>query len=428
MSDIKFLHDTFLEVLQAVEPSKLVQKSLAYENGALHIQNKSFPIKGKVTLLGSGKAVIPMADAIHTILKDTIKESVLVGQSEYDLELNNTTYIQSTHPIPSESSIKGAKTIIKTLESLNEDDFFIYLLSGGNSSLVELPSDSISLDEFQETTNLMLTNGMPIEAINSVRKHISQVKGGNLVKFTKAKGIVLVLSDVLGNDINAIGSAPLYFDSTSYDDAIKYLHKYNIWEQTPKSVQNVLLDKKDETPKMESKNIKHFLIGSNEIVLKSANSILAKNGIETYLFEQSIFKDVQETAKIFESLIEKYKDKSCALLLGGEATVMVKKNGKGGRNQHLALLMVDILEKYPNITLLSSATDGRDGNSMASGAIIDSTTKNEAQKLGIDTKTFLDNFDSNSFFKITNNLIETGLTNNNLLDIVIILINNKEGE
>lgn len=426
MSHSDFLHTSFLNILESVSPKKLIQDNIIFDNNILKIKNSSYKINKKITLLGSGKAVLPMAEALHEILGSSIKTTTLVGQSEYSLKLENTNYIQSTHPLPTSKSITGAKAIIKSLESLEEDDFFIYLLSGGNSSLVELPANTISLEEFSTMTDLMLKNALPIEGINCVRKHISQVKGGNLAKFTKAKGLVLVLSDVLGNDLMAIGSAPLYCDATSFDQAISYLKKYNIWQKAPLSIQQYLEKKENETPKLPSKNIKHIVLGSNESVLENAKKLFEQQNIPTKVFLQSINHNVEELPCIFQSIIHETKEKKIALIFGGEATVKVTRDGKGGRNQHLALLMAKKIQNNDDVTFLSSATDGRDGNSTACGAIVDAYTLQKAKQYNLDVDHYLENFDSNSYLKITQSLIETGLTNNNLLDIVIIFIDKKQ--
>ena len=395
MSRVDFLKDIFFNTLETVEPHKLIHKNISYKNNEISIQNKTFPLNRKITLLGSGKASLLMAKGIHEIMGEMIEKSILVSQSSNSFNLPNTKYIKSCHPIPCEQSIQSAKLIQKSLSSLKEDDFFIYLLSGGNSSLVELPEENISLEEFQEMTDLMLKNALPIEAINCVRKHISQVKGGKLRFSTKAKGIVLVLSDVLGNSFNDIGSAPFFFDNTTYENALKYLHKYNIWDKCPKTIQNILLEQKNETPKKESNTIKHFLLGSNNIVLKTAKNLLELQNIKSTVYFESISQDVEKTARIFKDFIKNNSNTPSAFIFGGEATVQVKKNGKGGRNQHLALLMTDFLKDYPHVTFLSSATDGRDGNSDACGAVIDSKTILKAIEFGIKTDLFLNNFDSN---------------------------------
>ena len=160
--------------------------------------------------------VLSMAKTIYERLEEKIEKAVLVGPYKNTLNKNTLTYLESSHPIPSNKSLIAAKCLKETMESLEEDDFFIYLLSGGSSALVELPVEEISMEEFQETTDLMLKGSMPIEAMNCIRKHLSQVKAGRLVSKCKARGIVLVLSDVISNDLEAIGSAPLYCDSTNF--------------------------------------------------------------------------------------------------------------------------------------------------------------------------------------------------------------------
>ncbi|MGB9801723.1 MAG: DUF4147 domain-containing protein, partial [Arcobacter sp.] len=299
MLNKKELENIFVSILEEINPQKLIKKQCKFENDRFYINSESIeiPKNRKIHILGSGKAVLSMAEALYEIMEDKIEKALLVGAYENNFKKQNLTYIKSTHPIPSVKSVEGAKALVKEFEALDEDDFFIYLLSGGNSALVELPADEISLEEFQKTTKLMLENSMPIESINCVRKHISQVKGGRLARFTKAKGVVLTLSDVLGDKLEAIGSAPLYFDSTTFQDAFDALKKYNIFEKVPNSVQNYLkkaLNSKDlETPKSESSNVKHYLIGSNDILLNVAKTLLEKKNLNPIIVDEKIDDDVE---------------------------------------------------------------------------------------------------------------------------------------
>lgn len=429
MLNKKFFEESFLELLENIHPKKLIKNQCKYEDEKFYINDEfiNIPKDKKIYLFASGKAAISMADAIYEILEEKIESSILVSPYENKLEKKSLTYIKSTHPLPSEKSIKAAKSLVNAFENLNEDDTFIYLLSGGNSSLVELPYDGISLEDFQKTTELMLHNAMPIEAINCVRKHISKVKGGKLATFTKAKGIVLTLSDVLGDDLEAIGSAPLYFDKTTFDDAIKYLKKFEVFDKLPSSVQNYLQDgsakKVLENPKNENPNIKHHLVGSNDILLKEAQKVLERKGLNPILVDSKIDDDVELVCKNLLNF-SKEKEEGC-FIFGGEATVKVSGNGKGGRNQHLVLSFLNSYPKDKDIIFLSGASDGVDGNSSASGAIIDSETLLKAQELKIDIKDYLNNYDSNTFFDKLNQLLIPGPTHNNMLDIVIIYINNK---
>lgn len=426
MYNIEEFKSFFNEIIDDVKPDNLVKKRLKFDGKKLSIDDFSLILskEKKIHLLGSGKAVVSMAKAIYELMEKKIESAVLVGPYENKLEYENITYIKSTHPLPTQKSLDAANELIKKLSSLEEDDFFIYLLSGGNSALVELPVDEITLDEFQQTTDLMLKGAMPIEAINCVRKHISQVKGGRLAKFTKAKGIVITLSDVLGDDLEAIGSAPLYKDSTTFEDAINYLNTYNLFEKLPLAVKNYLENGLDElymdTPKYPNKNIKHYFVGSNDILMNSAKNILEKKELNPTIIDYKIDDNVDEIVKGFVDFV-KTEDEGC-FIFGGEATVKVSGNGRGGRNQHTVLAFLKHLPKDKKVIFLSGASDGVDGNSNAAGAIIDSHSLEKAKSLSLDVDSYLNNFDSYHFFQKMNQLLIPGPTHNNMLDIVIIYI------
>lgn len=430
--------------LHQINPEKLINKACSFDKktNSLTIQNSTLKIPSgkKIHLFASGKAVQTMAHAMSEIIgEDFIEQVTIVGPYEQDektSKIKNLTYLQSTHPLPSQKSVDAALQMTKTLQTLNKDDIFIYLLSGGTSALMELPVPSIPLDDFQSTTSLMLKNSMPIEAINCVRKHISQVKGGRLSNLTDATGYVLVLSDVLGDNLEDIGSSPFYFDKTTFEDAVNYLYKYKIFDDLPMSVKSYLEngcnDKVEETLKKEALHIKHFIIGSNSQFLHSIQDKLQDLDICAKVYENSIVEDVDTVCKNLLEFID--QNQQGCFIFGGEATVLVKGDGKGGRNQHLALTFLDkysLNEKNKNseILFLSVASDGIDGNSDAAGAIVD---KSLLQKIKNDPneqtalQNALNSFDSYSFFKTRGYLIQSGPTHNNMLDAVIIYINKGE--
>ena len=422
----EILKDSFFEVLKDIEPSKLINNKCEFNENEIIIDKEkiTLPKDKKIHLFGSGKAVLSMAKSIYENLENKIEKAVLVGPYENSLNKENLLYLKSSHPIPTNKSEDAAKSLKKSIESLNEDDFFIYLLSGGNSALVELPDEDITMQEFQETTDLMLKGSMPIVAMNCIRKHLSQVKGGRLVSNCKAKGIVLVLSDVLSNDLEAIGSAPLYFDSSTFEDSIKYLEEYELFEKIPKSVREYLLLGKDgkiqDTPKKEKENIKHFLIASNEILLNDIQKNLFSKKITAQIIDKKIEEDVNI---VVDDLLEfiKNKEEGC-FIFGGEALVKVTADGKGGRNQHLILSFLDKFPKNRKMTILSAASDGIDGNSNSAGAVIDNETLEKVKQLNLDIKKYLKDFNSNEFFEKTGNLVNTGPSHNNMLDVLIISI------
>jgi len=425
------LHRVFNELLEEITPQNLIAESCQLEGKLLTVLNQSYDLDRykNIYLLGSGKAVIPMAMEIKKILNPLLKETLIVGAYDLEETLHHTTYLQSTHPLPSQKSIEAAKALQEVLQKLGEDDLFIYLLSGGNSALVELPEDKITLNEFQEVTRLMLHSGMPIEKINSVRKHLSQVKGGKLAQQTKAKGVVLVLSDVIGDDLYAIGSAPFYCDQTSFGDAEEALTDYGVFEKMPESIQTYIKEGKAgmhiETPKIPYKHIDHHILGSNYVVLKKAEQMLQKEGIDASIVEEPLQGTTEQIAKKLLKFSSEHYETTHAYIFGGEPTVVVKGDGKGGRNQHLCLDILTQCDLSCDLTFLSAATDGVDGNSNAAGALIDIHSLIDAKARHIDPQHYLDSFDSNSFFEQTGELLITGPTHNNLLDIMIMFIEPK---
>lgn len=422
----EILKDSFFEVLKNIEPSKLIDNKCEFKQNEIIINNEviTLPQNKRIHLFGSGKAVLSMAKTIYEKIDEKIEKALLVGPYENSLNKENLTYLQSSHPIPTFKSVEAGKSLKEEIEKLDKDDFFIYLLSGGNSALVELPIEDITLEDFQETTDLMLKGSMPIVAMNCIRKHLSQVKGGRLVTNCKAKGIVLVLSDVLSNDIEAIGSAPLYFDSSSFEDAITYLKEYELFEKIPVNVKKYLLKglnkEIEDTPKTENIGIKHFLIASNEILLEDIQKELSSKHISSVIMNKKIEEDVDI---VIDDLLDfiKQKQQGC-FIFGGEALVKVKGDGKGGRNQHLVL---SFLNKFPDnkkITLLSAASDGVDGNSNSAGAVVDNFSIKNYKNLNLDIKKYLEDFNSNEFFKKTGDLVNTGPSHNNMLDVLILHI------
>ncbi len=425
MTDKQLLLNAFETLLKEITPENLLSKQCSFNENILKIQNSTFDLSKfkNIYLLGSGKAVLPMAKSLQNMLGDRIKDTLLVGAYKKNIDLKDTTYIQSSHPIPSQKSIDAAKKLTTKMQNMNRDDFYIYLLSGGTSSLLELPAADITLEDMQIITKMMLENAMDIEKINCVRKHISDLKGGKLAQNTKAKGIVLVLSDILGDNLQNIGSAPLYSDKTTFRDAINYLKSFKILDKIPTNIKQYLIDGFDkeykENLKKEENNIEHFIIGSNDIVLKTAETLLEKS-FPTTIIKNPINKEAEIEAKKLINFAKNYNGKKHCFLFGAEATVKVTKKGVGGRNQHLALNFLKYYDKSFKMTFLAAATDGIDGNSDAAGACINSLSKTKT-----DTDMMIDclnNFNSGIYFSKTKEAIITGPTHNNLLDIIAMIL------
>jgi len=308
------------------------------------------------------------------------------------------------------------------MQELDEDDLFIYLLSGGSSALIELPYEPISLEELQETTELMLHNALEIHEINAVRKHISQIKGGRLGGMTEAQGVVLVLSDIIDDDLYAIGSAPLYADKSSYKEALDTLYEKDIFSRMPQSVQELLIKgvnkEIEETPSIPKESIKHYLLASNRLAVSAAKKSAEKRGLSVKVADEPMQGDVKEMISKMLGIL-KDCDEQC-ILFGGECTVKVRGDGQGGRNQHaVALMLQKICEESLEISFLSAGTDGIDGNSDAAGAVVSYESCQSIE--GEELSKYVKNFDSYNYFKKTDALVITGPSGTNVIDIAIII-------
>jgi len=434
----KLARSIFNAAVASVLPDRLIAGSVRLLETELHINNDVYPLKPgqKIHVFGSGKASVGMAKNLLAILKDRIAGGVIVTNQLPDEDLSSLHVIQGSHPVPDEKSIKAAKLLLDGLSGLNDDDFFIYLLSGGTSALIENPISPITLAEMQETTRLLLHNSVPIQQVNAVRKHLSMIKGGRLGQCTKAPGAVLVISDVIGDDLSVIGSGPLYYDDTSFTDCRHILENAEIWNNIPASVREIIVsgEKGDitETPKNQRTAISHYLLGTNRTSLQKAKQTAEEFGISSYIFSSSLEGEAKVVAKVLISIAknisafnEPFGPPVC-LLFGGETTVTVRGSGKGGRNQELALAALAEIGEQDNILLLSGGTDGIDGNSFAAGALADSGYFSEGTSKGLSIDDFLTDNNSNAYFQAIGGLLETGSTGTNVMDVILVIIDKED--
>ena len=421
--DIKSI---FFASLDGVLPKNVIRKYVKIDKNFLCINDKKYDLKKykNIYILGAGKASYDMAVEIEKILKDRIKNGVVISIKEKNLK--NIKILKGSHPLPNKDSMKATKKMISLIKKIKKDDLVIFLLSGGASALMELPIPPITLKDLQTTNELLLRSGANIDEVNIVRKHISRVKGGRLAKMCKAEAAVLVISDVIGDSLEVIGSAPCYFDKTTFLDAQNILKKYDIYKKIPKSVVEVIkkgIQKKiDETLKEKNKKIKHFIIASNKIATKEGKKSANKLGYKAFLVTTRMCGEAKNVAKkiVKEAKKTEYK-KDFVWIFGGETTVKVKGKGKGGRNQEMALSALKYIDSNENIVFLSAGTDGIDGNSKADGAIADHKIYELSKELGLNIEIFLENNDSYNFFKKVGNHIITGYTGTNVMDIAILI-------
>jgi len=379
-----------------------------------------------VFLVSFGKASIGMAKAVFDSV-DIKKGIVVTNEKKTKIDHKNIETITASHPIPDENSISAAEKILSLVKGCKSNDLLIVLISGGGSALLCKPK--VSLPDMQKTTDLLLKSGADIKEINTIRKHISEVKGGQLIKNIKCKTISLVISDIINDPLDFIASGPTYPDPTTYQDAKNILINYRIWDKIPEKVRMVIKDgilkKINETPDFDNpifNNVSNYVVANNSLACESASQKAENLGYKSMIITTSLegeAKDVAdfliEKAKIYKTYAQKM-----IFICGGETTVTVRGKGKGGRNQEMVLASVDKISSQ-KIIFCSFATDGIDGDSDAAGALCDKNTIKKAKNLGLNPDDFLKNNDSYNFFKKIGDLFLTGPSGTNVMDIQLIV-------
>lgn len=426
------------------------------EEKALRVGDRSYRLSEikNIYLVGAGKAGVAMSKAVVEILQGSpllwqkFQGGVVnVYREQAREKVPGVKFFAADHPSPNQASVDGAKSSLDILRRTTTGELVVAVISGGGSSLLTLPASTIGLKEFCVTNELLVTGGASIQQINTVRKHLSQVKGGKLrMAAREANFLSLILSDVIGDDLSSIASGPTVPDLSTFEDAIQVLQKHELWEKTPARVRIYLErgaeGKEEETLKGElwekelAKRTFNFLVASNSSLLKALERELSKPNYReigqpavdftpvTGKVQQAVERHFHEAKELFE-LINK-DGISRILLCGGESTVKVPEyaKGRGGRNQHYALLAAQRIGGYP-WTVLSAGTDGIDGNSPAAGAIVDGNTITLAREKGLNPEKSVADFDSYGFFKELEErsgerfLICTGPTGTNVNDIML---------
>ena len=384
----KELEKIYFKALNKVKAKTIIKDNVSIKENILNIVDEKIDLNKikKLYIFSVGKAGFSMAKECEKILEDKIKGGLAISTSKGKLKY--IKHFKSSHPLVSKKSIKAGTLLLDEVSNLQEDDYFIFLLSGGASAMIEKPIDGLNLDDFSKISKALLSSGIDIKALNSVRKSISQIKGGKLANSIKAQGSVLVLSDVIGDDLNTIGSAP-----------------------------------------MNNGKFKHYIIGNNKIALKKAKKYIDKKVDKTKIITTSLDKNSIEASSYISNIIKEYDKKyeSFCLLFGGENTTIVEANGKGGRNQELALRLLIDNKFNKNISILCSGSDGIDGNSDANGAFVDFEISEKIKKLNLNANEYLKNCDSNTFFNKLSYDFVTGITGTNVMDFIIVLKEKNDG-
>ncbi|MBN1570533.1 MAG: glycerate kinase [Acidobacteria bacterium] len=427
--------------LRSVDPGAAIRKTMNRKGSTLEIGRRRFDLTKirRLWVLGAGKAAAPMGQAAEKILGRYLSGGVLATKYGHGLPLKKLDIIEAAHPLPDSNSIASAARILSLAkDSITSDDLVICLLSGGASSLLVSPAEGISLEDKLTCTRLLLNNGADIYELNAIRKHLSNIKGGGLARLlAPSPAIALILSDVVGDDLGTIASGPLAPDSTTFGDCLDIIHRLQIEDQIPPAVKRRFelgaAGKTEETPKKDDRifeRMENFLIGSNSQACTAAAKAARSLGYSVMVLTSRLEGDNEEAARFHMSMAGEIVfqgrplRRPACIISGGETTVKVKGAGKGGRNQEFALHCVRALARLPSPCLVASiGTDGTDGPTDAAGAIADNTTLTRSLKHGADflNQSIGDN-DSYHFFKRLGDLILTGPTRTNVMDLHLVML------
>lgn len=436
---LKLVYELFKAGINAVHPSKVLQKHLYVSDEHLVLGDFKVEIShlNKLIVIAAGKAAAAMSKVSEDQIGNFISQGIYITKYDHQIPLSKFYTLEAGHPVPDNNSVLAVEKVLRLLQQLEKNDIVLLLLSGGASSLLTDVPPGISLKEIQHLSSLLVNSKAGVHEINSVRKHLSLIKGGNLVKVAYPASIVtLIISDVIGDDPGIIASGPTAPDNTTFSDACEVLEKYNIWNQVSENVKQYLQKgisgELEETPKSYSSLFcKSYtkVIGNNLISLEAVKRQAENEGFHTVILTDKMSGDTAEESEKFVQFLMQYEgQKPACILMGGETTLHVTGKGKGGRNQHFVLSAINELlkiksQKHKNkIILLSAGTDGTDGPTDAAGAIVSSHQLYSEETEVKDVLRFLEEFDSYNYFFRYGGLITTGATQTNVMDIVIGII------
>jgi glycerate 2-kinase len=424
--------------LRAVDPAELVKRQLRRPGDMLEVAGRRYDLAKyrRVHIVGAGKASARMANAIEDITGESLRGGIVIVKYGHSVPLNKIKVIEAGHPVPDEAGANATREIIAALSQAKEDDLILCLLSGGGSALLSYPADNLSLEDKQAMTRLLLDCGAKIQEINAIRKHLSRVKGGRLAQLACPATIVsLILSDVVGDHIESIASGPTAPDGTTFSDCWRIIERYGLVGQIPMTVRDFLeggvQGKLAETPKPGDRifeKVQNVIVGNNRTALLGAKQQAEALGYNTLILSSFIEGEAREAA-LFHSAIAKEilstdnpVSRPACVISGGETTVTIRSEGLGGRNQEFALAAAIEIDGTEGVAILSGGTDGTDGPTDAAGGIVDGTTIQRAKNRGLDANYYLNRNDSYRFLQATDDLLVTGPTFTNVMDLRLLLV------
>jgi glycerate-2-kinase len=431
------LRKLIIRGLEAVDARAAVCRAFSRNGNELRVGRRRYDLRRyeRVVVAGAGKATAPMAQAVERQLGSRLDGGLVVVKYGHRLPTKRIIVAEAGHPVPDQSGQRAAARLCAMAAELGRRDLLIVLLSGGASSLLPGPVPGVTLSDKQLTTRELLRCGASIQEINSVRKHLSRVKGGRLAELTKATVVTVILSDVLDDDLSAIASGPTVPDPTTYQDAVEILKRYRIWRAVPQRVRQHLDRGCEglvrETPKPGSslfRRVQHCIIGNNGAAVTAVARTARKAGLRTLVHTPALTGEAREAGKRFGALARQIarggqpSHRPCCVVAGGETTVTVTGKGTGGRAQEFAAAASLEIAGLANVWVVAIGTDGTDGPTDAAGAVVDGDTVAHAQRRSVELEGALKRHNTYPALKKLDRLITTGPTGTNVNDLYLLLM------
>lgn len=428
--------------LRAAQPAEAIRRLCRLEENRLHLGDNRFDLAriGRILVVGAGKATAAMARAVEDLLGDRIEAGLICVKHGHTAPLHRIETIEAGHPLPDASGMAAGRCILSMAQGAGPTDLVIVLLSGGGSALLPLPAPGLTLADKLAATDLLLSREATIQEINALRKHLSAIKGGRLAQAAAPAAVVtLALSDVVGDAPEVIASGPTVPDSTTFADCLAIVRRHGIAAHLPPPILAHLeagaAGRREETPKADTHgwdHARHLIVGSNRLALAAAAHQAQALGYAPFILTDGLEGDTHAAARDHIDLARRIlcghgpvRPPAC-VLSGGETTLRLQGGGRGGRNQEFALTACPLIDGLETVVLLSAGTDGSDGPTDAAGALADPTSLHRAREAGLDIRDHLSNNDAYPFFQKLGDLLITGPTGTNVMDVNVLLIRRKD--
>ncbi len=424
--------------LAAVEPGAAVRGHLSMDEGAIVAGGVTFrrDEADRIVVVGAGKAGVPMSRAVEAVLGDRIYAGDVVVPHGQAADLETIQIHEAGHPLPDHSGVEAGHAVIDALAGVDDKTLVICLISGGGSALLVCPAEGVTLEDLQATNQALLACGATIVEINTLRKHLSAVKGGQLARAAApARVLTLILSDVVGDPLDAIASGPTVADTTSFEDCLAIVDRYRLGDLLPLTVLRRLRDGAGgdvvETPKPGDRlfdRVTNVVVANNDSAVRAASRKADELGYPSLVLSTVIEGETRDVARVHAAIAREVRasgrpcEPPCCLISGGETTVTLRGDGRGGRNQEFVLAAALDIAGAEGITVCSVGTDGIDGTTDAAGAVADGRTAERSVAAGLDPHASLENNDSHAVFTTLDDLVVTGPTDTNVMDLRLVLI------